>query len=151
MKKQTRKSLLSLVLCLVLLAAAALSVTALAEDTPAVQEKVILMNGTKEAPVALGEGKTVFLFEVTDPEGADSWFEIHTDAETVGAALKEQELIAGTDSEYGLMVTDVCGIHVEYTADNPHYWAFYINGAYAQTGVDSTPIEAGAVYLFKAE
>lgn len=31
------------------------------------------------------------------------------------------------------------------------YWAFYINGEYASTGVDATNIEAGAAYALKAE
>ena len=30
------------------------------------------------------------------------------------------------------------------------YWAFYINGEYAQTGVDATGVEDGAVYAFRA-
>jgi len=31
------------------------------------------------------------------------------------------------------------------------YWAFYINGEYASTGVDSTNIEEGSTYTFKVE
>ena len=31
------------------------------------------------------------------------------------------------------------------------YWAFYVDGEYAATGVDSTDITAGATYTFKAE
>ena len=30
------------------------------------------------------------------------------------------------------------------------YWAFYENGEYASTGVDSTPIQDGATYAFVA-
>lgn len=39
---------------------------------------------------------------------------------------------------------------LDYDADGA-YWAFYINGEYASTGVDSTNIEAGATYTLKAE
>ena len=99
MRKSTIKSWLSLVLCLALLAAAALSTVSLAEtatETTAVpEEKVILMTGTQEEPVQLGEGKLSFLFEVVDTEGAESWFQVQTDAETVGAALVENGLIEG--------------------------------------------------------
>ena len=177
MKKTSLKKWFSLVLCLALLAAAALSSVSLAEtDTAAeaaeetvaaaetaeaageaeaaeetAEETVILMTGTQEEPVLLGEGELAFLFEVIDPEENESWFEIHTDAETVGAALLENGLIAGSESEYGLYVTSVCGIELIWSEENPHYWAFYINGEYAQTGVDMTEIEAEAVYLFKAE
>jgi hypothetical protein len=81
----------------------------------------------------------------------DAWFEIHTDAETVGAALLENELVAGSESEYGLYVTSVCGMELIWSEENPHYWAFYVDDEYAQTGVDATPIEEGKTYVFKAE
>ncbi len=153
--RKSFKSWLSLVLCLALLAAAALSTVSLAEtatETTAVpEEKVILMTGTQEEPVQLGEGDLSILFEVVDAEGNESWFQIHTDAETVGDALKANELIEGVESEYGLMVQSVCGIEAIWSEENPHYWAFYINGEYAQTGVDTTPVEDGYTYLFKVE
>ena len=153
MRKSILKSWLSLVLCLALLAAAALSTVSLAETAPAetAEAEVILMTGTKESPVELGEGKTAFLFQVVGQDGAESWFRIHTDAETVGAALTENQLIEGTVGDYGLMVTSVCGTEIIWSEENPHYWALYINGEYAMTGVDSTPVEEGSVYAFKAE
>ena len=49
-----------------------------------------------------------------------------------------------------LYVKTVNGITLDYDKDKM-YWAFYINGEYAMTGVDSTPIEEGAVYAFKPE
>ena len=39
---------------------------------------------------------------------------------------------------------------LDYDTDGM-YWAFYINGEYAQTGVDATGVEDGAVYAFRAE
>lgn len=39
---------------------------------------------------------------------------------------------------------------LDYDTDGA-YWAFYINGEYAMTGVDATSIEAGASYTLKAE
>ena len=59
-------------------------------------------------------------------------------------------LIAGEDSEYGLYVKTVNGVTVDYDTDGK-YWAFYVDGEYAATGVDSTDITAGATYTFKAE
>ena len=38
----------------------------------------------------------------------------------------------------------------DYDVDGT-YWAFYINGAYAMSGVDSTEIVAGETYTFKVE
>ena len=46
--------------------------------------------------------------------------------------------------------TTVNGITLDWEKDGK-YWAFYINGEYAMTGVDSTDAEDGAVYTFKPE
>ena len=104
---------------------------------------------TEEA-VVLGEGNTVFLFTVVDGEGNESLFEIHTDKEIVGEALAELGLIQGEESEYGLFVKTVNGITADYETDGT-YWAFYINGSYAMSGVDTTPITEGEAYMFKVE
>ncbi len=104
----------------------------------------------QEAPEQLGEGSTVFLFTVVDKEGNETLFEIHTDRETVGEALTELGLIAGEESEYGLYVKTVNGITADYDKDGV-YWAFYINGEYALTGVDATAVTEGDSYSFKME
>ena len=49
-----------------------------------------------------------------------------TDA-TLLAALLEHGLIAGEETELGLMVKTVNGITADYNVDRS-YWAFYING-----------------------
>mgnify|MGYP002766368778 FL=1 len=98
----------------------------------------------------LGEGQTEFYFTVVDATGDETKFEIHTDKENVGEALQEYDLIAGDESDYGLYVKTVNGITADYDKDQT-YWAFYINGEYASTGVDSTPVTAGDTYSFKVE
>lgn len=98
----------------------------------------------------LGEGKTKFALTVTDKEGNETQFEIHTDKETVGEALVELGLIEGEDSEYGLYVKTVNGITADYDKDGV-YWAFYINGEYASAGVDSTNIAPTESYALKIE
>ena len=100
--------------------------------------------------VACGANKTAFTVVVTDPEGKETTFQIKTDAATVGEALLAEGLIAGELSDYGLYITTVNGITLDWEKDGK-YWAFYINGEYAQTGVDTTEIEEGATYAFKAE
>ncbi len=87
---------------------------------------------------------------MVEKEGKETEFEVHTDKETVGEALLELDLIAGEDGEYGLYVTTVNGITVDFDTDGV-YWAFYINDEYAQSGVDATPIEEGANYSFRVE
>ena len=98
----------------------------------------------------LGEGETIFEFTVVDAEGKAKLYEIHTDKTVVGDALLELGLIAGDAGDYGLYVKTVDGITVDYDTDGK-YWAFYINGEYAMTGVDATPITDGEEYAFKVE
>lgn len=98
----------------------------------------------------LGEGETMFLFTVVDKDGNETNFEIHTDKEIVGEALLDLELIAGDDGEFGLYVKTVNGITADYDVDQT-YWAFYVDGEYAMTGVDATNIEEGKTYSFKVE
>lgn len=95
----------------------------------------------------LGEGATVFSFSVVDLESKETLFEIHTDETTVGAALQALELVEGTQGEWGLYVTAVNGIAADWDKDQT-YWAFYVNGEYALTGVDVTEVTAGASYSF---
>ena len=92
-----------------------------------------------------GEGATSFYFTVRDVDGTVTKFIIHTDKTTVGAALLELGLIAGDESDWGLYVTSVNGITADWDTEKA-YWAFYINGEYAQTGVDATDIVADALY-----
>ena len=94
--------------------------------------------------------KTSFTVVTTDLEGKETTHTIKTDAATVGEALIEEGLIKGHTTDYGLYVDEVNGIALDWEKDGK-YWAFYINGEYAMTGVDTTDVEDGAVYTFKPE
>lgn len=146
MNKFSMKKLLSILLCIALIAALALSTVGCSKN----DTEPVASAETSGGTVSMGEGETMFLFNVVDPEGKESHFEIHTDEKTVGAALLSLGLIAGEDSDYGLYVKTVNGVTVDYDTDGK-YWAFYVDGEYAATGVDSTDIAAGATYTFKAE
>lgn len=98
----------------------------------------------------LGKGDTEFTFKVVDKDGNESVFEIHTDEKTVGDALIKLDLLEGEEGYYGLYVKKVNGITADYDKDKT-YWAFYIDGEYAMTGVDATDIEEGKTYTFKVE
>lgn len=93
--------------------------------------------------------KVSFTFKVT-ADGETKTFDIETDEKTVGAALLKEGLIEGEESQYGLYVKKVNGILADYDVDGT-YWAFYVDGAYAASGVDTTDIEDGAVYEFRKE
>ena len=98
----------------------------------------------------LGEGQTKFTFVVVDQDGKETNFEVRTDKKTVGEALLDVNMIEGEEGEYGLYVKTVNGITLDYDTDGK-YWAFYIDGEYAMTGVDSTDVVAGSTYKFAAE
>ena len=84
----------------------------------------------------LGQGTKVLHLEVKAGDRSVQ-FTVHTDADTVGAALLENDLISGEEGDYGLYVKKVNGITADYDTDQS-YWAFNINGEYAMTGVDGT-------------
>lgn len=147
MNKFSMKKLLSILLCIALIAALALSTVGCSKND---KTEPVSSAEASGGTVSMGEGETSFLFNVVDPDGKESNFEIHTDEKTVGAALLSLGLIAGEDSEFGLYVKTVNGVTVDYDKDGK-YWAFYVDGEYAATGVDSTDITAGATYTFKAE
>jgi hypothetical protein len=81
------------------------------------------------------------------PEGDDGDFyskTIQTKAENLGQALKDEKLIAGTESEYGFFVTAVDGLAADDSKQQ--WWCITKGGAEVFTGVDDTPILDGETY-----
>lgn len=91
-----------------------------------------------------GEGSKTLVVEVK-AEDQSIKFTVHTDKSTVGEALQEFDLIDGEESEFGLYVKSVNGITADFDVDQT-YWAFYIDGEMAMTGVDSTEINEETAY-----
>lgn len=147
MQKTLTKKVLCAAVCIVLIAAIALFTFGCNNTTP---EAPISTTSPVQTATPLGEGATKFTFTVTDPDGKETAFEISTDKTVVGEALQELNLIQGEEGPYGLYVKTVNGITVDYDTDGM-YWAFYINGEMAPTGIDLTDITAGAVYSLKAQ
>lgn len=151
MKKTQLKKLLSSTLCIVLIAAMALCMIACNDDTTTADFVSSGVTETQKAEVTkVGEGDTTFEFTVVDKDGKETSFQVATNKNTVGEALLDAGLIAGEDSEYGLYVKTVNGITLDYNTDGM-YWAFYVNGEYAMSGVDTTEIKSGETYTFKAD
>lgn len=146
-KVSQNRQKLSFILCMVLIAAMALLITGCNDNTS--QETIQTTSVTAETQ-ALGEGETVFTVTVVDKEGTETAFDIHTDKQMVGEALQECGLLEGEEGPYGLYVKAVNGITADYDVDQT-YWAFYINGEYAMTGVDVTEITEGDIYALKVE
>ena len=155
MTRKSNKTLLSLILSTMLIVAMAFSMTACSDkhtdnSQAGTDVNVNTQVETNADVTVMGEGATVFNFVVVDKDGNETTFEIHTDKTTVGDALLEVELISGDTSEYGLYVKTVNGITADYDVDGT-YWAFYINGEMAMSGVDTTDVVEGDTYSFKVE
>ena len=148
MKLRSSKRLISWILCMMLIVAMAFTTVGCATQQAGSSQPA--QENAESKKEVLGEGQKKFDFTVVDKDGKEAYFEIHTDAELVGDALLALDLIAGDESEYGLYVKSVNGITADYDVDQT-YWAFYVNGEYATSGVDTTPIEEGASYSFKVE
>lgn len=150
------KRILTLILCMVLIAAAALYATGCKSgeaESPKTTDSVTTVADTTENADELnilGEGENHFTFKVVDIDGNEKVYTVNTDKTVVGEALLELGLIEGEAGDYGLYVKKVDGILADYDVDQT-YWAFYINGEYAMSGVDTTEIENGAEYSFKIE
>jgi hypothetical protein len=160
MKKTNLSRLAVLILCVVLVAAMALMTTGCknateetpdtADDVTTVQDTTAADDSEEENESVLGEGENQFTFKVVDKEGNETVFTVNTDKKIVGEALLDLGLIEGEDGDYGLYVKKVNGIEADYDKDQT-YWAFYVDGEMAMTGVDMTDIKEGAVYGFKVE
>ena len=101
-------------------------------------------SATYRRDMTFGHGEKTVTVEVAAEEQTVT-FTVKTDEMTVGAALLAHDLIAGEEGAYGLYVKVVNGMTADYDVDGS-YWAFYIDGEYAMSGVDSTEIQEGAVY-----
>lgn len=98
-----------------------------------------------------GEGETVtFTLEVEHLDGTRRTFSVTTSESNVADALVNEGYVSGDMDTYGLYIKTVDGETLDYSRDNA-YWAFYVDGEYAQAGVSFTQPENGATYLLKAE
>ena len=91
---------------------------------------------------ATSKGAKTYTLTVVHADKNSKDFTLHTDEEYLGAALKNEKLISGSESEWGMMVEIVDGEQAIWDKDGA-YWAFYIGNEYADTGVDATPVHDG--------
>ena len=124
MNKKTRNIIIAVALLLVLVIGA-----------------VLIWNANK--PDAQEGGKALVVTVVHGDESSKD-FSFTTDAENLRTALEEQELIEGTESEYGLYVTKVDGEEADESLQQ--WWCFSKDGEDLMTGVDDTMIADGDHY-----
>ena len=133
MKHMNYRNIVSVMLCIVLIAALALTITAC---------------GSKETSTA---SATVSYTVITvDLEGKETTYNITTNQTMVGDELMAQGIIAGKKAGQGMYFHTVNGITLDWEKDGK-YWGFYINGEFSMTGLDMTKAEDGAVYTLKPE
>lgn len=146
MKKHSMTKVLSLFLCMVLIAAMALMLSGCSDSVEGQESEIVTFTDGQ----SLGQGATTFTLVVCDAEGKEVTAQISTDETILGQALLDLKLIAGENTEYGLYIKTVNGITYDYDTDGK-YWALYVNGEYALSGIDSTEIVPDTVYMLKAE
>ncbi len=127
MKKNNLFVRISLALTLLLLVAAVFVGCGAPEETYTVDRG--------ENIEKIGDGANTFVFVATFEDKTEKVYEVSTDAQTVGEALTALELIDGEVGQFGLTVETVCGVTVDFGADSS-YWAIYVDGEYAMTGID---------------
>ena len=109
-----------------------------------VEKTGVWTNATYRRDMEFGSGSKTVVVEVKAEEQTVT-FTVKTDENTVGAALLEHKLIEGEEAQYGLYIKKVNGMTADYDVDQS-YWAFYVNGSYAEAGIELTEIQEGAVY-----
>lgn len=148
MKQKSSKKifLVLMVLCVAALAVAMLMATGIiGGKTAPGSESAVVKNGD-----VVGRGAVAFPFVIVDGEGNETALTVKTDKKMVGEALLDEKIVEGEMGDYGLYVKKVNGITADYNVDQT-YWAFYIDGAYAVSGVDVTEIQPGSTYMMKVE
>jgi predicted small lipoprotein YifL len=123
----------------VMLMAAIMAVSLAACAKPAPTEKPT--EAGIPAKQEVGTGSKTITLKVTDAEKKDYEITIHTDKKTVGEALTENKLADISDG----FLTAILGMEASWEKDKA-YWAFYINGEFAMTGVNETDAENGQNY-----
>lgn len=139
--KQTTKKILALLLC----ALVVFSFASCKDNAPETPENSLWSNAVYTEDKELGAGEKLLEIKVTAEEKSIV-FTIRSDAETVGEALLENELVEGSEGAFGLYISHVNGIKAVYEEDGA-YWGFLDkDGELMSTGVDMTSFADGDVY-----
>lgn len=89
-------------------------------------------------------GSKEIKIQVVIPEEDTKEFILHTDAEYLRQALDEENLIQGSDSQYGFFITEVNNRKADDT--NQEWWMITKKGEDVLVGVDQIAIQDGDQY-----
>ena len=112
-----------------------------ASTTTQVTRNAIWNNAKYLEDTELGEGEKTFTV-VVEALGSSVKLTVHSNEENLGSALINLGVIEGSEGPYGIMVEKVNGMQAIYDTDKA-YWSLSINGEYAMSGADTTPINNG--------
>ena len=112
-----------------------------ASDGAGVSATGLWANATYIEDTTLGEGSKSVSFTV-EAEGQKITITLKTDAETLGEAMYENELV-----ENASFFSILNGMEASWEKDQA-YWAFYQGENFMMHGIDDEPITDGASYRF---
>ena len=90
------------------------------------------------------EGVKEITVNVTHSDETTNTFTYRTTDQYLGEVLRQEGLVDGEESEYGLYVTTVDG----ETVSDPYAWGIYLGGDWTEYGVDMQPLTDGDTYTF---
>ena len=138
--KQTNKKILALLMVVLMVTAFTSCGSNEVQNEESLWSSAIYTEDTE-----FGEGAKLLGIKVTAEEKSIV-FTIRSDAETVGEALLENNLVEGSEGQFGLYISHVNGMKAVYEEDGA-YWGFYNrDGEIMSTGVDMTEFKDGDVY-----
>lgn len=107
---------------------------------------VMMITYTMHKQPSIKGSKNVIVRVIVPEEDKKYEYEVYTDAEYLGDALRETNFIKGENSQYGFFVTEVKGIAADSSKNQ--YWMLTKKGEYVNTGVDQTPVYDGDEFEF---
>ena len=90
------------------------------------------------------QGSKAITVVVVHKDGTEKTFTCRTDAEYLAEVLLAENLVTGSESEYGLTIESVDGETADW--NEGVYWAIYIGDEAATLGASSIPVTDGGVY-----
>lgn len=88
------------------------------------------------------DGEKTFTLKITHGDNTDKLLYFTSNDTYLGDVLLKEGIIEGEKGTFGLYITKVDGEQAIYEKDKA-YWALFINGEYATSGIDATPVNDG--------
>ena len=140
--KKTIRSILSVTLVLLML----FSICSLAACKEPPPTDLLWETATYTKDTTLGSGSKSITVQVTAGDKSIT-FTLKTDKETLEDVMKENSLVEGDESQYGLYIKKVNGILADYDVDAT-YWGINADGEPIATGASGVIVQEGVVYEF---